>query len=85
MKPKEKSINKILVFLCIEQDRLLSEHDYLVQQQMMLSKSATLNEMMAFKKELDKSERQREQLSDHLEVNLFIIKLKIHFVFFIRF
>jgi hypothetical protein len=36
---------------------------------MMLSKSATINEIVAFKKELEKSERQREQLSDHLEVN----------------
>ncbi len=53
----------------IEQDRLQLEHDYLVQQQMLLSKSTTLNEMITFKKELEKSERQREQLSDHLEVN----------------
>ncbi|CAF3166219.1 unnamed protein product [Rotaria socialis] len=51
-----------------EQDRLQIEHDYLIQQQMMLSKSSTLNEMVTFKKELEKSERQREQLSDHLEV-----------------
>jgi hypothetical protein len=36
---------------------------------MLLSKSTTLNEMITFKKELEKSERQREQLSDHLEVN----------------
>ena len=36
---------------------------------MMLSKTATLSEMVTFKKELEKSERQREQLSDHLEVN----------------
>jgi hypothetical protein len=35
----------------------------------MLSKSVTLNELVTFKKELEKSERQREQLSDHLEVN----------------
>ncbi|CAF4693613.1 unnamed protein product [Rotaria sp. Silwood1] len=51
-----------------EQDRHQLEHDYLIQQQMMLSKPTTLNEMVAFKKELEKSERQREQLSDHLEV-----------------
>ncbi|CAF2321988.1 unnamed protein product [Rotaria sp. Silwood2] len=51
-----------------EQDRLQLERDYLIQQQMMLSKSTTLNEMVTFKKELEKSERQREQLSDHLEV-----------------
>ncbi len=38
---------------------------------MMLSKTATLNEILTFKKELEKSDRQREQLSDHLEV-LFI-------------
>jgi hypothetical protein len=56
-------------FLLIDHDRLRLEQDYLVQQQMMMSKSATLNEMMTFKKEFDKSERQREQLSDHLEVN----------------
>jgi hypothetical protein len=55
--------------LLIDHDRLRLEQDYLVQQQMMMSKSATLNEMMTFKKEFDKSERQREQLSDHLEVN----------------
>ena len=40
-----------------------------MQQKMMLSKSATLNELVTLKKELDKSERQREQLSDHLEVS----------------
>ncbi|CAF0944563.1 unnamed protein product [Rotaria sordida] len=51
-----------------EQDRLQLENDYLIQQQMMLSKSTTLNEMVTFKKELEKSERQREQLSDHLQV-----------------
>ncbi|CAF4370443.1 unnamed protein product, partial [Rotaria sordida] len=49
------------------QDRLQLENDYLIQQQMMLSKSTTLNEMVTFKKELEKSERQREQLSDHLQ------------------
>ena len=52
----------------VDQDRLRLEHEYLLQQQMMVSKSATLNEMLAFKKELEKSERQREQISDHLEV-----------------
>jgi len=36
---------------------------------MMVTKSATVNEMITFKKELEKSERQREQLSDHLEVH----------------
>lgn len=35
----------------------------------MLTKSATINDLSVLKKELDKSERQREQLSDHLEVN----------------
>jgi hypothetical protein len=30
--------------------------------------------MLSFKKELEKSERQREQLSDHLEVNLILFK-----------
>ncbi|CAF1033804.1 unnamed protein product [Adineta ricciae] len=44
------------------------QHDFLLQQQMMFSKSATLNELVTFKKELEKSERQREQLSDHLEI-----------------
>ena len=34
----------------------------------MLSKSATFNDLVLLKKELEKSERQREQLSDHLEV-----------------
>ncbi len=53
--------------ISIEQDRVQLEQEYLIQQQM-LSKSATLNEIVLFKKELEKSERQREQLSDHLEV-----------------
>ena len=35
----------------------------------MLSRSAALNEMLNFKKELDRSERNREQLVDRLEVN----------------
>jgi len=30
--------------------------------------------MLSFKKELEKSERQREQLSDRLEVNLILFK-----------
>jgi len=32
--------------------------------------------MLSFKKELEKSERQREELSDHLEVNLILFKKK---------
>ena len=57
------------LILVVDPDRLEAEHDYLMQQKMMLSKSSTLNELVTFKKELDKSERQREQLSDHLEVS----------------
>ncbi len=50
---------------------------------MLLSKSATLNDMVIFKKELEKSERQREQLSDHLEVLfIFFSKNKIFSSFF---
>ncbi len=66
--------SRIARFVCIlvEQDRLLMERDYLMQQQLMLSKSPTLNELVNFKKELEKSERQREQLSDHLEVDSFL-------------
>lgn len=45
------------------------EQEYLLQQQMLLTKTNTLNDIVLFKKELEKSERQREQLSDHLEVN----------------
>ncbi len=55
----------------VEQERLQLEQEYILQQQM-LSKSASLNEMVIFKKELEKSERQREQLSDHLEVYFII-------------
>ncbi|CAF1174346.1 unnamed protein product [Adineta steineri] len=51
-----------------EPDRHQLDHDYLMQQQLMFSKSVTLNELVTFKKELEKSERQREQLSDHLEI-----------------
>ncbi len=36
--------------------------------------------MLHFKKELEKSERQREQLSDHLEVHLIFFK-KINIFF----
>ncbi|CAF3457018.1 unnamed protein product [Rotaria sp. Silwood1] len=43
------------------------ENEYLMKQQTMLSKSATFNEMLNFKRELEKSERQREGLSDELE------------------
>ena len=57
-----------ICFSRLEQDRLQMENEYLLQQQMLLSKSSPLNEIVQFKKELDKSERQREQLSDHLEV-----------------
>ncbi|CAF1520450.1 unnamed protein product, partial [Didymodactylos carnosus] len=47
-------------------DRLNPEHEYLhIQSHLM--KSNTLNEIVNFKKDLDKSERQRDQLSDHLE------------------
>lgn len=38
---------------------------------MLVSKSAVANEMITFRKEYEKSERQREQLSDHLEVYSF--------------
>jgi hypothetical protein len=62
---------KIFPFVFKDQDLARLEHDYVIQQQMMLSKTATLNEILTFKKELEKSDRQREQLSDHLEV-LFI-------------
>ena len=61
-------LNTILTLLSLEQERLQLEHEYLLQQQMMMTKSSTLNDMVTFKKELDKSERQREQLSDHLEM-----------------
>lgn len=44
------------------------ENEYLMEQQSMLSKSATLNEMLSFKKELERSERKREQLTERLEV-----------------
>ncbi|CAF0764848.1 unnamed protein product [Rotaria sordida] len=50
-----------------EQDHLQMENEYLIKQQTMLSKAATLNEMLNFKKELEKSERQREELSYELE------------------
>ncbi|CAF2893391.1 unnamed protein product [Rotaria sp. Silwood2] len=43
------------------------ENKYLIKQQTMLSKSATLNEMLNFKRELEKSEQQREELFDELE------------------
>jgi hypothetical protein len=36
--------------------------------------------MLSFKKELEKSERQREELSDHLEVNLILFKKKELFI-----
>lgn len=54
------------------------EQEYLLQQQMLMAKTNTLNDIVLFKKELEKSERQREQLSDHLEVNfsLFFLELK---------
>ena len=57
----------LLLLPSLEQDRLQLEHEYLLQQQM-LTKSSTINDLSVLKKELDKSERQREQLSDHLEV-----------------
>lgn len=56
-------------FFQIEKDHRQIENEYLLQQQSMLSKSAALNEMLSFKKELEKSEIQREQLADRLEVN----------------
>lgn len=58
-----------------EPDRHPYDHEYLLQQQLMYSKSSPLNELVAFKKELEKSERQREQLSDHLEVFPFSLAL----------
>jgi len=53
---------------------------------MLLTKSATLNDIAIFKRELDKSERQREQLSDHLEVLVILFnkkKTKFFFSFLI--
>ncbi|CAF0731240.1 unnamed protein product, partial [Didymodactylos carnosus] len=50
-----------------ESDRLNLEREYL-QMQSHLMKSNALNEIVNVKKDLDKSERQREQLSDHLEI-----------------
>lgn len=55
---------RIFHFL-LESDRLQMENEYLYQQ---MSKSSPLNELVQIKKDLDKSERQRDQLSDHLEV-----------------
>jgi hypothetical protein len=54
--------------MSLGQDHAQLENEYLIEQQMMLSKSATLNEMLSFEKELNKSEQQREQLSNHFEV-----------------
>jgi transposase len=51
----------------------------------MLSKSATLNEVILFKNEFEKSERQREQLSDHLEVLLIIKSVYKKYAFSIDF
>ncbi|UJR23876.1 hypothetical protein I4U23_026848 [Adineta vaga] len=48
-------------------DSLQAENEYLLQHQNILSRSTALNEMICFKNELEKSERQREQLSDRLE------------------
>ena len=68
----------------LEHDRLQMESEYLMQQQMLLSKSSPLNEIVQFKKDLDKSERQREQLSDHLEVRRQFFHERKYFVFFRR-
>jgi len=61
-----------ILYIKLEHGSLQLENEYLIQQQTILSKSATLNEMLHFKKELEKTERQREQLSDQLEVDLII-------------
>jgi hypothetical protein len=53
-----------------------------MQQQMLFTKSTTLNDIAIFKRELDKSERQREQLSDHLEVLFILFNKKTKFFFF---
>ncbi len=49
---------------------------------MLFTKSTTLNDIAIFKRELDKSERQREQLSDHLEVLFILFNKKTKFFFF---
>jgi hypothetical protein len=60
--------------LYIEQDHRQIENEYLIHQQAMLSRSTAFNEMLSFKKELERSERQREQFSDRLEVNFHLPK-----------
>jgi hypothetical protein len=67
-----KRYNFDILYIKLEQGSLQLENEYLIQQQTILSKSATLNEMLHFKKELEKTERQREQLTDQLEVDLII-------------
>lgn len=46
------------------------ENEYLIQQHSLISTSAALNEMLSFKKELEKSERKCQDLAEQLEVNL---------------
>jgi hypothetical protein len=60
---------------CLEQDHRQIENEYLIHQQSMLSRSAALNEMLSFKKELERSERNREQLADRLEVKLNFLEI----------
>ncbi len=80
---KNQNLHSIYLWF-LEQDRLQLEQEYLLQQQM-LSKSATLNEVILFKNEFEKSERQREQLSDHLEVLLIIKSVYKKYAFSIDF
>jgi hypothetical protein len=63
-------INSLNSLCSLDQDYLQVENEYLIQQKTTLSNSTTLNEMLTFKKALEKSEQKREQLSDHLEVLL---------------
>ncbi|CAF3425660.1 unnamed protein product [Rotaria socialis] len=50
-----------------EHDQLHLENEYLIKQQTMLSKSTTFNEMLNFKKELEKNERNREEHFDQIQ------------------
>ena len=50
--------------------RHVEENEYLINQQTMLAKSTVLNEMLSFKKELEKSERRCEQIAQQFEVRI---------------
>ena len=52
----------------LEAEQRQKENEYLIQQHSRLSTSAALNEMLSFKKELEKSEQKRQQLVEKLEV-----------------